>query len=124
MSRRFRDALILRLAPKGSGQSGLGKPNLRQVAEGSGVSYEQLKKLIQRKDGSTNVEDAVKIAGFFGQTVEEFLSDSDALIRSEIDSLYNLLTHEEKVYLQGVARGLRARHLLEAAPAQAEHHEE
>jgi ribonucleoside-diphosphate reductase alpha chain len=60
----FGEALKKRLAA--SGQS------LKEVADGSDVSYELLKKLHQGKSADTTAENAVKIASFFGVSVEEF----------------------------------------------------
>lgn len=48
--------------------------SLRSVAIDAGVSYEQLKGLMQGKAKSTNVDDGVKVANAFGVPVEEFLS--------------------------------------------------
>ncbi|MFB9149554.1 S24 family peptidase [Roseovarius ramblicola] len=46
---------------------------MTEIADSTGVSYEQLKKLRQRPQGSTNVDDAVKIANFFGVNVSDFI---------------------------------------------------
>lgn len=48
--------------------------SLRKIAEQSGVSYEQLKKLKQRKTSRTNVEDAAQVAKALGLTIEELLN--------------------------------------------------
>ena len=61
----FREALINKLEQTGT--------PLKQVAEGSGVSYEQLKKLKQVEGRETNVKDALKVAAFFDQSLEDFL---------------------------------------------------
>lgn len=66
MKRTFRNAFIAALADT--------RVSIRQVADASGVSYEQLKKLNQGKSESTNVEDAQKIALYFNRTLDEFLS--------------------------------------------------
>ncbi|MEO0765184.1 MAG: hypothetical protein AAFY75_04130 [Pseudomonadota bacterium] len=57
------------------------------IAEGAGVSYEQLKKVKQIETRVTNFDDGVKVAHFFRLTAEEFLageeaSSPDALIRA------------------------------------------
>lgn len=54
MPRTFREALIAATTKPGL--------SVREVAEWAGVSYEQLKKVVQREGASTNVEDARKIA--------------------------------------------------------------
>jgi len=49
---------------------------LSKVALGSGVSYDQLKKLRQRPLASTNVDDARAVANVFGVTLGQFLDDT------------------------------------------------
>ena len=61
--------------------------SLRAIAEGAGVSYEQLKKVKQIDTRATNFDDGVKVAHFFRLTTEEFLageaaSSPDALVRA------------------------------------------
>ncbi|MEM0948882.1 MAG: adenosylcobalamin-dependent ribonucleoside-diphosphate reductase [Pseudomonadota bacterium] len=46
---------------------------LREIAEQSGVSYEALKKVLQRS-GETSSENAVRVARAFGMGLEEFLA--------------------------------------------------
>mmetsp|Transcript_27660 Transcript_27660/g.51389 ORF Transcript_27660/g.51389 Transcript_27660/m.51389 type:complete len:117 (-) Transcript_27660:2135-2485(-) len=76
---KFREALLFWLDAR--------KVSLRQVSLGSNVSYEQLKKIKQIETRTTNVDDAIKVAHFFGLSLEGFLaghagSDHDALIRT------------------------------------------
>lgn len=97
----FRDALLRAL--KDTGES------LRSVAEATGVSYEQLKKLKQNKSRSTNVDDAVLIANHFGQSLDEFIDDQTQVVRSEIVSVYNALEPAERRFLLDAARGIRGR---------------
>lgn len=62
-----------------------GLPLLR-VAELSGVSYEQLKKLKQRPNASTNVEDAAKLSSVLGMTIEQvmtFLPEGQKLLTKQ-----------------------------------------
>lgn len=92
----FRNALLTFID-----KSGL---NLAEIARGAGVSHEQLKKIKQRETASTNVEDAVKIARFFGLTIDEFLGDHSAAQRLEILDLYTQLSDEERGFLLDVAR--------------------
>lgn len=80
---------------------------LQQVALATGVSYEQLKK-VRSRGGSTNIEDAVKVAKFFGKSIEEFLEDREALDLIEIVSIYNSLSDEDRRILVGYARGRAA----------------
>ena len=65
MRMTFRDALI-----HAADQRDL---TIRHIAEKAGVSYEQLKKLKQRPDAKTNADDAVRVAHYFGVSLEAFL---------------------------------------------------
>jgi transcriptional regulator with XRE-family HTH domain len=101
MERTFSEALLKAIGGNG--------PSLKAVAEGAGVSYEQLKKVKQGKSKSTNVEDAIKIAGFFGTSVEEFINDPKAAMRTELAELVSGLHPEELVIVLAAARGISAR---------------
>ncbi|WP_118138591.1 hypothetical protein [Oceanicella sp. SM1341] len=98
----FRDALISRIDAPGG-------PSLRAVAEGAKVSYEQLKKIKQGKSGTTNVEDAVAVAAYFGLTVNEFLDSNLAADRADVARLYSQLRPEERAILLDAARGRASR---------------
>lgn len=100
MAKPFREAFIE--AVEGSGVS------VAEVALKSGVSKEQLNKLKQRPGAKTNVDDAIKVAGYFGKTLDQFLEDDEALIRSEIVDLYNQLTDQERQMILGAAKGALA----------------
>jgi len=100
MVRTFRDALIHAL--DGTGVS------LLSLSNETGVSYEQLKKLKQNKSKSTNAEDAVKIARFFGVSLEEFLDRPALEDQIEILKIYNRLSQRERDILLGSARGVLA----------------
>lgn len=82
--------------------------SLRAVALDTGVSYEQLKKLSQNKSRSTNVDDAVKIANYFGMTLDEFIGDDTSARRSAILDLYSRLEPQEQEFLLAAAKGLHA----------------
>lgn len=96
MTKTFLDALLNALAQRGV--------SLKAVAEGAGVSYEQLKKVRQRPDASTNVDDALKVANHFGLTLDEFLGDELASDRAAAVSLYSQLTENERRILRAAAR--------------------
>lgn len=100
MARRFREAFLERLEARGV--------TLADVARGAGVSYEQLKKVRQRIDGSTNVDDAVRIAHYFGVSLDEFLGDTTIKDRSEMLDLYMQLSDQERAFLLDVARARAA----------------
>jgi phage repressor protein C with HTH and peptisase S24 domain len=66
MERTFKDALDFALRST--------KRSLRSVAISAGVSYEQLKGLMQGKARTTNVDDGVRVAAAFGVSVEDFFA--------------------------------------------------
>jgi len=74
-----------------------GNPSLRAVALASGVSYEQLKKLKQGKTQNTNIEDARRIAAYFGKTVEDFIEAPE--MRADIE-LAEIASQLEPVELE------------------------
>lgn len=78
--------------------------SLKRVAEQTGVSYEQLKKLNQREDASTNVEDAIKLSAFFGVTVEEVVGDASLSDRLEIARMYSQLSERERAILRAAGQ--------------------
>lgn len=100
MLKTFRDALLEAVERDGI--------SLKSVADLSGVSYEQLKKLRQGKSQSTNVDDAVRIAHVFGVTLDEFLGDKMAADREELVALWRKLSEAERDLLRAAATGLRA----------------
>jgi transcriptional regulator with XRE-family HTH domain len=65
MKEAFREALIRHIK--------VYDVSIAEVARGSGVSKYLLNALHQRKTTVPNVSDAIKVARFFGKTVEEFL---------------------------------------------------
>jgi hypothetical protein len=95
MTMNFRQALLREIAARGT--------SLKRVCEESGVSYEQMKKLSQRPDATTNVDDAVKLAAALGLTVNELLQDDLASDRIEQARLWSRLTEPERQMLQRIA---------------------
>lgn len=98
MSRNFRDAYIAALERS--------EVSMRRLSEETGVSYDQLKKLRAREDASTNVDDAIKIAAFFGQHLHEFLEDPASQGTVEVLSLYAQLPDELRAQYEAYGRGL------------------
>lgn len=92
----FRESLLKRLDETGV--------SLRQVAQGSGVSYEQLKKLKQVKTRSTNVDDAIRVAKYFGMTLDEFIAGSKASDQQEIIDLLDALSDDARAFLVNAAK--------------------
>lgn len=70
MKKDFRDAFL-------EAARSINSP-LRQIAEGAGVSYEKVKSLAQGKARSTSVDDAAKLAGYLGTTVDDLISGAYA----------------------------------------------
>jgi len=101
MPKSFRDALVSITESTST--------SLRAVAIGADVSYEQLKKLKQNKSRSTNVDDAVKIANWFGMSLDEFIGDDTRAKRDEILALYNSLNEQERAVVLAAAKGVRVR---------------
>jgi transcriptional regulator with XRE-family HTH domain len=97
MAKTFRSALLDALEKTGL--------PLSKVAAGSGVSYDQLKKLRQRPHASTNVDDARSVANFFGVTLDQFLDDTSVIARVELVEFYSRLSDEEIEILKAAARG-------------------
>ena len=97
MAKTFRSALLDALE-----ETGL---PLSKVAEGSRVSYDQLKKLRLRPHASTNVDDARAVANFFGVTLDQFLDDTSLSVRIELLEFYNRLSDQEIEILKAAARG-------------------
>lgn len=100
MTMSFREALKHHIARTGVA--------LAKVSQGSGVSYEALKKVMQREDAKTNVQAAVDVARYFGLTVNEFLGDDLAADRMQAADLWLQLTQEERALLKDVAQGRAA----------------
>ncbi|OOY16740.1 S24 family peptidase [Thioclava sp. DLFJ4-1] len=70
MTLSFLDALIAAQERKGN--------SLRKTAAEAGVPYDFLKNVMQGKSQRPNLEDAIKIARYFGVTLEEFLEGASA----------------------------------------------
>ncbi len=97
--RRFRDALLEKL-------EGDGAPTMKAVAEGSGVPYSRIKIIKHRENSSTNVDDAVKIAHFFNQSLDDFLEGDGLEDRIELIQLYGQLSDDERSFLLKSAKAL------------------
>lgn len=102
---QFREALIRRVQASGI--------TITDLARRTGVSKPQLDKLMQRRVHATNVEDAAKLARFFGETVEDFLGRTDGAAPSDAVSRIRLLVGQlslvEQEILEAQIAGLVAR---------------
>lgn len=97
MTKTFRDALLEALISTGI--------SLKALSDATDVSYEQLKKLKQRS-GSTNIDDAVRIAAFFGKTVEDFINDPELSGPLRVVDLYFRLPPEKRPRLEAFGEGM------------------
>ena len=91
----FRDALLHKLENTGM--------SLMSVAKGAQVSYEQLKKLKQKPDRRINVEDALKIANFFNQTLDDFISGKEESDRTRTIRVLDNLPPDLRAFLESYA---------------------
>ena len=92
----FRDALVHVVDTK--------IKSLRSIAAEAGVSYEQLKKVKQGKTQNTNIEDARRDAGVFGQAVEEFILSPAGSTRDDLNAVLQLLAPQEREILLYAAK--------------------
>lgn len=76
MDKSFKDALDFAL--KHTGRS------LRSVSLKAGVSYDQMKSLMQGKSNTTNIDDGVKMASAFGVSIEDFFEGNFSNIPERI----------------------------------------
>ena len=96
MAQTFRQAFIAALERTGI--------SVNKVAEATGVSVHQLKKLKEGKSQSTNVDDALKIAAFFGESLVGFIDAPELKADIELAQLLSQLTEKEREILLSVAR--------------------
>ena len=96
MTKNFRDALIEQMRNN--------KVSAQRLADATGVSKHQIDKIRQRETASTNVDDAIKIAGFFNMTLDEFLNDPTIKQDVEIVSLLHQLEPHERDFLLNAAK--------------------
>lgn len=94
----FRNALKWHVEKHGS--------TFADIARVTGVSKDVLKKINTREDASTNVENGLLIASYYGKTVNEFLAMSDATDLSRVTALLELLSPEERQLLESQIRGI------------------
>ena len=98
----FRDALVWHMDRAGV--------TIPELAKGTGVTKDTIKKLRTRPDASTIVVNAVLIANYFGMSVERFLRMEPETNESQLKELAELLLPEEERLVEAQVRGiLRAR---------------
>lgn len=96
--KRFRDAFLWHLDQY--------QGPLVEIARETGVSRDTLNKLISREGSTTSAENAIRIAAFFGKTLEEFIRCDDAPLDRQIPALMDLLNQEERRLVEAMIRGV------------------
>jgi transcriptional regulator with XRE-family HTH domain len=92
MKEAFRESLIAHIDTY--------RVNVAQMARDTGVSKELIHSLRQRKTVCPNVDDAMKLAGYFGKTVEEFVGTSRDDQLKRLGALAARLSPEEQAFLE------------------------
>ena len=92
----FRDALLDVIETRGIA--------LKSLADGAGVSYEQLKKLKQNKSRSTNVDDAARIAKYLGVPLSALLAGAVGQEDAELADLLAKLDPADRRFLLNAAK--------------------
>lgn len=83
---------------------------IAEIVASTGVSRDVINKLRTRPNSSTNVENAMLIAAFYGKTVNQFVMKEEATTSSRMAALFQLLEPEETRLLEAQIRGLLAEH--------------
>lgn len=94
----FKDALNQTLAKTGQ--------SLEAVAKGSDVPLAALETFMQEDNGALVVEDAIKVAEFFGLSLDRFLDDPKVANHIVIAQLYSSLPPLLKAQLEAYAQEL------------------
>lgn len=94
----FREALMRHMADNGT--------TIAELAAGAGVTMDTIKKLRVRDNATTTAETAMRIAAFYGKTVEEFVGQKTTAERDQLAALLDLLSPEEQRFLLSQIRGM------------------
>ncbi|MEL6324598.1 MAG: hypothetical protein AAFQ84_10265 [Pseudomonadota bacterium] len=100
MKTAFREAFIARMSA--------GDVRVADLVRETGVSRSKIEKLLKRSNDRVEVEDAISVAAFFGQTVEEFMFGSVESPKAALVALASLLTDAEAEILVSQLKGLVA----------------
>lgn len=98
---RFRESLIAHRERHGISTAYLAKK--------TGVAKTTLDKLVQRKVVGTNYYDAMRIAKFFGKSLEDFVDGKPDDSRSNLNMLINSLAPEEREIVEAQIEGIVSR---------------
>jgi plasmid maintenance system antidote protein VapI len=92
MRKTFSEALVDHLTKHGT--------RVTDIARATGVSKEALYSLKYGKTQNMTVDDAVKVAAFFDETVEEFMGLSSAQVRDSFYQRLSQLSDRERAILE------------------------
>lgn len=98
MSGDFRSALLWHMERH--------ETSITDLVDGSGVSRDVINKLRARADSSTTVENAVKIAAYYGKSVNQFLARREVTQEDRLATLLELLPPEARQLLAAQVEGL------------------
>lgn len=98
MDAPFRNALLWHMEQNNT--------TIADLVNETGVSRHVVNKLKARPNSSTDVENAILIAAYYGKTVNEFIAKKEATDLSRTSALLELLSPEEHRLLQLQIRGL------------------
>jgi hypothetical protein len=94
----FRDALLRHMAQRDT--------TIADLSRGSGVSPDVIKKVRTRPNASTKAEEAVRIAAFFGKTVDQFIKNEEVSKDQQLMLLVELLSPDEQMLLEAQIRAM------------------
>lgn len=94
----FRDALMRHMSAHDT--------TIAELAAGAGVSPDIIKKLRVRDQATTTAEVAMRIAAFYGKTLEQFIAGAEAGERRKLSSMLDLLSDDEVRVLASQIRGM------------------
>jgi len=100
MGKKFRDAFVDRLQQTGT--------QVAELAREAGVSKDMLNKLKQGKSQSINADDAIKVAAYFDETLNQFVGLSRPELEAEFKDLFGRLTEAEQQFLLRQIKGIVA----------------
>ncbi len=98
MSESFRNALMWHMERHGT--------KIIDLVESAGVSRDVINKLKARADSTTTVEIAVKIAAYYGKSINQFLALKEVSREDRIVTLLELLPPEAQQLLEEQVEGL------------------
>lgn len=102
MASEFQTALKWHMEKQGT--------SITDLVRGSGVSRDVVNKLLSRPNASTNVENAIMIAAYYGMSVNQFMELREVTPDEAAANLFELLSPEDRQLLEAQIQGiLRAR---------------